>query len=154
MLKAVRQFLRDVTNPSDKDDSDKLDDGRLAAAALLVHVSDVDGDFSDDERNKLKSLLADRFSMEGAEAEKLIAKAQEADNEAVDLYAFTSVLKANLDEAGRARIVEMMWEMVFADGQVHEFEDNLVWRVAELLGVSSRERVRMKQLAKKQSEVT
>lgn len=154
MLKAVRQFLRDMTGPSDSDDVDKANDERLAAAALLVHVSDVDGDFSDEERGKLKDLLSGRFELESGETEQLIAEAQEADQEAVDLFAFTSVLKAKLDEAGRGRIVEMMWEMVFADGEVHEFEDNLVWRVAELLGVPSRERVRLKQLAKKRFEAT
>ncbi len=154
MLKAVRQFLRDVTGSSADDDADKPNDERLAAAALLVHVSDVDGDFSDEERGKLKDLLAGRFELEGDETEELITEAQKADHEAVDLYAFTSVLKAKLDEAGRGRIVEMMWEMVFADGEVHEFEDNLVWRVAELLGVPSRERVRLKQLAKRRSEAT
>jgi len=64
---------------------------------------------------------------------------------AVDLYGFTSVLKRRLDEAERERIVSMMWELVYADGKVHEFEDNLIWRVAELLGVSSQARIRLKQ---------
>ena len=71
--------------------------------------------------------------------------AEAADREAVDLYGFTSVLKRQLDEKDRERIVEMMWELVFADGKVHEFEDNLVWRAAELLGVSSQARIRLKQ---------
>ena len=74
-----------------------------------------------------------------------MAAAETADNEAVDLYGFTSVLKRRLDEAERERIVEMMWELVYADGKVHEFEDNLIWRAAELLGVSSDARIRLKQ---------
>jgi uncharacterized tellurite resistance protein B-like protein len=50
----------------------------------------------------------------------------------------------SVDEAGRLRIVEMMWELVYADGQVSEFEDNVVWRAADLLGVSSRDRIDLK----------
>jgi len=149
MLKAVRQFLRDMSKPTDEDE--KPADDRLAAAALLVHISGIDGDFSADERQKLAALLSDRFSLEDGDAEKLIVEAQAADLEAIDLYGFTSVLKSQLDESGRRRIVEMMWEMVFADGEVHEFEDNLVWRVAELLGVSTRERITLKQQAKRQA---
>jgi uncharacterized tellurite resistance protein B-like protein len=49
-----------------------------------------------------------------------------------------------VDEQGRLRIVEMMWELVYADGQVSEFEDNVVWRAADLLGVSSRDRIDLK----------
>jgi uncharacterized tellurite resistance protein B-like protein len=50
-----------------------------------------------------------------------------------------------LDEPGRQRIIEMMWEMVFADQRVSEFEENVMWRVADLLGVSARERIALRQ---------
>jgi uncharacterized tellurite resistance protein B-like protein len=50
------------------------------------------------------------------------------------------------------RIIEMMWELVYADGQVSEFEDNVVWRAADLLGISSRDRIELKhQVAERQS---
>jgi uncharacterized tellurite resistance protein B-like protein len=53
-------------------------------------------------------------------------------------------LKRRLDEDGRRQIIGMLWDMAHADGQVHEFEENVVWRVAELLGVSTRERVELR----------
>ena len=57
----------------------------------------------------------------------------------------------SVNEEGRLRIVEMMWELVYADGQVSEFEDNVVWRAADLLGVSSRDRIDLKhRVAEKQ----
>ena len=70
---------------------------------------------------------------------------EQADQEAVDLYSFTSIIKRNLDEEARIRFIELMWDVVFADGSAHELEDNVVWRVAELIGVSTRDRVTMKQ---------
>jgi len=53
-------------------------------------------------------------------------------------------LKRTADETERLAIVEMMWEIVYADGHVHEFEDNTIWRVAELLGVSTRDRMTLR----------
>ena len=93
-------------------------------------------------------LLAARYGLEPDGIDDLIEAAEAADKEAVDLYGFTSILKRRLDASERERIVEMMWQLVFADGKVHEFEDNLIWRVAELLGVSSQTRIRLKQAAR------
>ena len=144
MLDAIRQFIADLTGmPEARRFGD--DDYRLAAAALLFHATAIDGIVSAEERAKLHELLKLRFDLDDSDADQLAAAAEAADNEAVDLYGFTSILARRLDEAGRERIVEMMWELVFADGTVHEFEDNLIWRVAELLGVSSQTRIRLKQ---------
>ena len=144
MLDAIRQFIADLTGmPEARRFGD--DDYRLAAAALLFHATAIDGIVSAEERAKLHELLKLRFDLDDSDADQLAAAAEAADNEAVDLYGFTSILVRHLDEAGRERIVEMMWELVFADGTVHEFEDNLIWRVAELLGVSSQTRIRLKQ---------
>jgi len=144
MLDAIRQFIADLTGmPEARSFGD--DDYRLAAAALLFHATAIDGIVSAEERAKLHELLKLRFNLDDSDADQLAAAAEAADNEAVDLYGFTSILARRLDEAGRERIVEMMWELVFADGAVHEFEDNLIWRVAELLGVPSQTRIRLKQ---------
>ncbi|MGH6675061.1 MAG: TerB family tellurite resistance protein, partial [Xanthobacteraceae bacterium] len=76
---------------------------------------------------------------------RLIQSAETSDQEAVDFYRFTSVLCRNLDQTGRQRIIEMMWEIALADGTVHEIEANIVARIAELLGVSPHDRVRLRQ---------
>jgi uncharacterized tellurite resistance protein B-like protein len=74
------------------------------------------------------------------------------DREAVDLYSFTSLLNRSLDEDGRRRMVEMMWQIVFADGRMNEFEDNIVWRASDLLGVSARERVELRRSVSAESK--
>lgn len=119
-------------------------DERLATAALLVHTIAVDGDVKPKERAVLHEALTRRFDLSRSEADALIERARERDAEAVDLYGFTSVLKRSLEPEGRERVIEMMWEIIYADGGVHEFEDNMVWRVAELLGVSARDRIRLR----------
>lgn len=142
MFDALKSFLNDLAGPRPEDE-DAMDE-RLATAALLVHTIAVDGDVSPGERDQLRRALMAAYGLTRAETDQLIDEAKRRDQEAVDLYAFTSVLKRTLDHPGRERVIEMMWEIVFADGGVHEFEDNIVWRVAELLGVSSRDRIRLR----------
>jgi uncharacterized tellurite resistance protein B-like protein len=118
---------------------------RLAAAALLIHATAIDGQVDPEERKKLNVLLKARFDLDGGEVRRLLGEAEVREHEAVDLYRFTSVLCRELDQDGRKRIIEMLWEIVMADGVVHEFEANLVWRTAELLGISTRDRVLLRQ---------
>ena len=147
MISALKRFLADLTGePEPK--AIGADDARLAAAALLFHVTAIDGVVGDDERGRLRALLRERFGLGEDDLDELMTAAETADKEAVDLYGFTSVLKQRLDVAERERIVGMMWDLVYADGKVHEFEDNLIWRAAELLGVSSEVRIRLKQAAR------
>src|SRR6202790_1043227 len=144
MLDGLRQFIADVISPG-HEPRDLDDTGfRLAATALLVHVISLDGEPTETEKRKLHSLIESRFGLDPGTADQLIASATLVEGEAVDLYHFTSVIMRSLDEAVRLRIVEMMWELVYADGQVSEFEDNVVWRAADLLGVSSRDRIDLK----------
>jgi uncharacterized tellurite resistance protein B-like protein len=145
MLDGLRQFIAEIVAPN-AHGSRSFDDTdyRLAATALLVHVISLDGEPSEVEKRKLHGLLETRFGLDPGTADQLIASATLVEGEAVDLYHFTSVIMRSVDEQGRLRIVEMMWELVYADGQVSEFEDNVVWRAADLLGVSSRDRIDLK----------
>ena len=112
---------------------------KLATAALLVHLAAIDGSISPEERTAVNGTLMDYYSLSQAEVEKLIAEATRRDQESVDFYRFTSAL-SSLDDGEKLEIIRMMWQVVFADRKNHELEDNMVWRIAELIGVSSRDR--------------
>ncbi len=144
MLQLLKEFLNDVGLGEKPASRFSESDYRLAAAALLIHVMSIDGKETSAELDKLHELLKQQFSLDDEAAEELIATATTADNEAVDLYGFTSLLNRSLDEDGRRRIVKMMWEMVYADGRMNEFEDNVVWRASDLLGIPQRDRVEMR----------
>ena len=144
MFEKLREFIADVVSPGAQDQQFDDTGYRLAATALMIHVISLDGEPSAIEKDKLHNLIETRFGLDPGTADKLIAAATLVEGEAVDLYHFTSVIMRAVDEAGRIRIVEMMWELVFADGKVSEFEENVVWRAADLLGVSSRDRIELK----------
>lgn len=147
MLDRLISFLQRMPGPPAARSGHHEDDPRLAAAALLVHLMDADGVRLDVEREKLSEALTRGYGLEGRDLQKFIARAETAERESVDLYAFTSVLKRHLDEQARIEFIGIMWEMVFADGDLSELEDNVVWRVAELIGVDRRDRIAMRQRA-------
>jgi uncharacterized tellurite resistance protein B-like protein len=143
MLDGLRQFIAEVVAPQGNRTFD--DNGyQLAATALLIHVISLDGEPSEPEKRKLHGLIESRFSLDPGTADQLIRSATLVEGEAVDLYHFTSVIMREVNEEGRLRIVEMMWELVYVDGEVTEFEDNVVWRAADLLAISSRDRIDLK----------
>lgn len=151
MFDTLKTFLQELTGQADDHHFDDADP-RLAAAALLVHTISIDGEIATEEKDRLQKVLQDKYALSAAETAELIEEASAADKEAVDLYGFTSVLKRKLSEEERIDILALVWDLVYADGVVHEFEDNLVWRIAELLGISSRDRMILKKRAGKMAE--
>ena len=145
MFDAIQGWFTKVAQAGEGEEHFAGTDPRLSVAAILVHIIAVDGVVTADEKRRLREVLASHYQLTPRETEELVEEASRREDDAVDLYGFTSVLKRELDEAGRRDMVELMWEMVYADGEVSEFEDNVVWRVAELIGVSTRERVEIRQ---------
>ena len=145
MFEAFKHFVTEFVDGGKHPSQFGDDDYRLAAAALLVHAAAIDGEMSQSETDKLRAVIKQRFNLDDAATSELIEKATAAEHQAVDLYHFTHLLNSTLDEQGRSRIIEMMWEIVYADGQRDELEDNLLWRAADLLGVSPRERIELRQ---------
>jgi uncharacterized tellurite resistance protein B-like protein len=145
MLQAFKQFVSDLAGGEKDNARFEANDYRLAAAALLIHAAMIDGAMSEVERNRLVGVIMQRFGIDEAAANELVASATQAEQQAVDLYRFTSLINRTLDDAGRQQIIEMMWQIAHADGRVTEFEDNLIWRAADLLHVSSQARIALRQ---------
>jgi uncharacterized tellurite resistance protein B-like protein len=145
MFAGFRNFVSRLTSGEVHPARFAESDYRLAAAALLIHAAAIDGNISELERDKLHAIIKRRFELDDQGTDELVAEATRAEEQAIDLYHFTSRLNRLLDEDGRRRVVEMMWEIVYADKRVTELEDNLIWRAADLLGISSRERIELRQ---------
>ena len=144
MFEQIKEFFRSVATGDENGDDGREHEVRVASAALLFHIIEADGIVTDDERQRLIDVLGEEFGLSVTQAERLAGEGKRADQQSVDLYQFTSILKRELGEEHRIRFVELLWEVTYADGEVHELEDNLIWRISELLGVSTRERMLMK----------
>jgi uncharacterized tellurite resistance protein B-like protein len=148
VFEVIRSFVVELASGDRQVSAFEDDEYRVAVAALLVHAASIDGSFSAAERDKLNALLKQRFDLDDTETARLIEQATAAEQEAVDLYRFTRLLMHKLDENQRLRLIEMMWEIAYSDGRITEYENNLIWRVADLLGVSSSERIALRQRVK------
>lgn len=115
------------------------DDLKLAAAALLVEAAVMDGNFDDAERTVVTRLLTERFTLDAAEVQELLSQAEATIANANELYTLTRTVKDNFEHTERIGLIEMLWEVAYADGELHDYESNLVRRLAGLLYVSDRE---------------
>jgi uncharacterized tellurite resistance protein B-like protein len=142
---AIRNFVADLADSDGRVGGLEDHEFRTAYAALLVHAAAVDGAISYAEREQLAGLLKHRFDLNDAATDQLIEQATRAEQKAVDFYHFVRLINGALDEAERLRMIEMMWAVAYADGKISGYEDNLIWRVADMLGVSSTERIALRQ---------
>jgi uncharacterized tellurite resistance protein B-like protein len=144
MFKSISAFLDFLASSDERDDLAE-DQVQLATAALLFHAIAIDGTVREDEMARLKSLLMLHFQLEERELNRLLTQAQRREQEAVDIYRFTSALRNRLSLDEKRTVISMMWRLVYADGKLAPLEDNLVWRTAELLAVPARDRMELKQ---------
>ncbi len=112
---------------------------QMAAAALLVEAAQMDDSFDAQERAKILDLLTGRFGLGAADAAELLEAAEAKAAETHELYAFTRAIKDALDAEGRIEVLEMLWELAYTDGELHDYEASLIRRVTGLLHVSDRD---------------
>ncbi len=135
-----------------KDDGElatnKSQDGlQVAAAALLVEAALMDESFDDTERATIERLLTARFELSEGEVTALVEEAKVQVTESNQLFGFTRVIADSYDNEQRIELVEMLWEVAYADGELHDFEASLMRRLAGLLHVSDYDSGRARQAA-------
>ena len=111
----------------------------LAAATLMIEAALLDEGADAAERQRIAELLAKRFALSAAEAQALAEEAEEEADRSSQLFAFTREITAGFDYAERVELIEMLWEVVYADDRLHHLEANLMRRIAGLLHVEDRD---------------
>lgn len=111
------------------------DELQLAAAALLVEAARLDGSFDAVESETVVRLLRERFSLDLESAAELTALAERRVAESSQYFGFVQAINLRFSHAERVELVEMLWEVVYADGALHEYEASLMRRIAGLLHV-------------------
>lgn len=108
----------------------------LATAALLIEVLRSDAHKDPAEESAVLRAVHEKFGLEADEAQTLVRLAEEEVKQANDYYQFTSLINQRFDQAQKIRIVELMWEVAYADGELAAHENHVMRRVAELLHVA------------------
>ena len=113
---------------------------RVAIAALLVQAALMDDSFDRAERQVIEQILLERFDLSSDAARQLLEEGVDAAERSNQLFAFTRLAAQKADPDERVRLIEMLWEVAYADGVLDPHEDALVRRIAGLIYVSDRDR--------------
>lgn len=120
--------------------SNSRDELQLAVAALLMDAAQVDGHLDAPERVAAERVLARRFGLSPSDAHQLAALAEARAERSTQLFGFTRVVNERLSRPQRIGLIEMLWEVAYADGVLDPLEDAMLRQVAGLIDVSDHER--------------
>lgn len=135
MLKVIKSLLLGAP----EDVSNAKDTVQLAVVALLIRAATSDAEFDGHERDAIRRIVSDSFGLSPSEVTDLLAAAEGEEAETLDLHKWAQAIKAAYDEEERIGLIEKMWEVVYADGVLDDYEANLLRRVAGLIYVPDRE---------------
>lgn len=143
MINRIKSLATALSASGGSGGSSSVDAGEetkhLAAAVLMVEAATMDGSFDDSEANAISRIAQRHFGLNEEEAASLLEAAREAQEDANHLMRFTKAVKEGFPIEERVKIIEMLWEVVYADGVVHHYEANLIRRINGLLYVSDRD---------------
>jgi len=120
---------------SASDDKSSTMSLELVFAALLIEVAKADFDFDESERLRLMALLQERFGLSDEDSLSIIEQAEKRVDDSTSLYEFTREINEQFDPEEKIALLESMWRMAFADGELDKYEEHLIRRVADLLYV-------------------
>ncbi len=135
MIKRIADLLRS----SGGAETDTTDEVQLAVATLMVEAAHMDSSFDESERTTMTRHLAQRFALDEAGAAELVRKAEDKAKDNTELYRLSRTIKDNFDHDDRVELMQMLWEIAYADGELHSFEANMMRRLAGLVYVSDQE---------------
>lgn len=150
MLESIRAFFNQAIAPASPDA--RLDEHRLqlATAALMLEMSRVDGSISEHEVATMRRALRQEFALDGAEIDTLIDLAEQEARQASGDYAFTSLINQGFSATEKVRVIEYMWRIAYADGQLDAHENHFMRKLADLLHISRGDYVAAKQRARRE----
>jgi uncharacterized tellurite resistance protein B-like protein len=142
MLARIKEFFNDRLGPEAEVDTETRT--RLAVAALLVEVAQID--YADDPRevDAVRAALRGAFGLDEGEIDELVHLAHEEMRDAVSNYQFTSLIQDQFDAEQRLDLLRGLWQVAFADGRLDKYEEHLIRRVADLLYIRHSDFIRIK----------
>ncbi|HZR36251.1 MAG TPA: TerB family tellurite resistance protein [Nevskia sp.] len=117
---------------------------QLSVALLLLELARSDFDFAEVEQARIRELLGRRYGLGPEQLQDLMERAQGAEREAVSLYDYVRTINERFDPAGKYQLMEMLWQVAWADGRLDPHEEHLLRKLAGLLYVSDADYIRAK----------
>ena len=137
--------FKKIFKNTDVASKDSNDDYKVACVAILCEAAAMDGVFDEKEKSLILVLIQKQFNLDIEQANKVLSEGKQLAENATQLYGFTRVIKESWGLEKRIRLLEMLWELAYVDGELNAAEDMLIRRIAGLIHVEDRERMEAKQ---------
>jgi uncharacterized tellurite resistance protein B-like protein len=118
-------------------------------ASLIIEVALADKVFDESEINLLKNMLLETYSLKLDDANELIANAEKTVNESTSLYGYTREVNDNFDYQSKLDLLDQLWRMAFADGNIDKYEEHVVRKISDLIHISHNDFIQSKLRNKK-----
>ena len=128
-------ILKNILNSQNSKEDNQNKDLELLCG-LMIEAAYTDGQIDASELNKIKLSLINIFSEDPKEVNLVLEKAEENKNNSKSLHYYTSLINKTFDDKKKILLIEALWEIVLSDGEIHDFESNLIRRLAGLLYIS------------------
>ncbi len=132
MLNVLKNFFRTENSQSDKNDNDDL----LLLCGLMIEAANTDGKIDIEEINKISEILESSFKEEPAQIRLSLDKAIKNRDNSKSLFYYTSKFNKEFTHQRKIILIETLWEIILSDGEVHDYESNLIRRLCGLLYIS------------------
>ena len=145
MLDIVKRFFSKDTAEVSTDADRKTDhDVRIATCALFLEMARIDEKFTEAEMETILSILKEKYGLSQEHADALIAEADRELTQSVDLWQFAKLINENYSPDEKIEIIEILWQMVFVDGKMDEYEHYLMNKLKNLLRLSHDQLIKAK----------
>ena len=130
------KLLKNILNSQNSEEDNNYNKDLELLCGLMIEAAYTDGKIDTSELSKIKLSLINIFSEDPKEVSLVLEKAQQNKNNSKSLHYYTSFINKNFDDKKKILLIEVLWEIVLSDGEVHDFESNLIRRLAGLLYIS------------------
>lgn len=128
-----------TSTPSGDRIGDSLGEERriqVATAVILLEVAHADEDFSESEREYILDILKNQFSLDEESVQELVQVSEEQLRRSIDIWHFTEIINNSYDSEEKYRVIEKVWQVIYADGRLDKYEDYIVHKLARILHIS------------------
>lgn len=140
MIGKLQAFFNDFLNPQGAQaEQDPVHRVQLAVSALLLEIAVSDFESADQESQAIIQIVRSKFGLNQSEADELIALAEQEHHTSTDYFQFTRLINEHYYPSQKVELVELLWQVAFADGELHHYEEHVIRRLADLLHVSHRD---------------
>jgi len=143
MINKITDFFKQLNTPLNHENN-KAPSLEIACTVLLYEVMKADGALQESERLSLKNIISKQFNLQSDEINEIVREAVRLSEDATDFYQFTSKINEYYTVDDKVRILNYLWQLAYADGELATIEEHIIRKISDLLGLRHSEYIQTK----------